>query len=68
MELVYNGHCLGQSLLAVIERWPDNTCIFQYNYTVGTTIAGWFIQVDLNIQVCDVAGLYRFHCTILISK
>ena len=25
---MYSGRCLGQSLLAVIERWPDNTCIF----------------------------------------
>ena len=33
---------------------------FNRDTLFGTTMAGWFIQVD---QVCDMAGLDRFHCT-----
>ncbi len=46
------GHPLGQDKLAVI--WPDYRVQFQQ---ISTQLFGCFIEVDLVIQVLDLAGL-----------
>ncbi len=69
MKPIYSGHPLGQGKLAVVERWPDYTMQFQQIGTLrGTTtyVFGCFIEVDLVIQVCNMAGLDRFHCTYIV--
>ena len=60
--MLYSEICVHsrQSSLAVLEKWPNytNTTLF------GIALAGWFIQVNLIVQVHDMAGLDKFHCII----
>ncbi len=43
--------------MAVTERWPDYSVQFQQISTLWS-----IIEVDLVIQVCDMARLDRYHC------